>query len=404
MMLNSNYKIRLFFILLIATGGFSIVNAQKDNSPAPELPSSQINIPFRDVPVLEKAFMDIAPEDRKDGIPVGKLGIDGGDKEMILKMAKEVVNNKDSIFDSFLVVHKDKLIFESYYRRGRINHAHPQASATKSYTGLVLGRAIQLGYLTMDDLKKPVAGFLKDLDSSKFIKDAEKVTLYEALTMTTGLHLSEENRKMIRESTSLSKGQGAIQALFEYSDPITAESKAFSYSPGPGLVMQVLNVVVPGRAKDFIKKEFLDQLSITNYDWKTAPSGLPESGWRSSITSRDMVKIGLLAMNKGKWEGKQLIPEEFITKATSRINYSSDDDIYGGGKDVSKQGYGYFWWSGDLKVGNKSYFAASAQGGGGQYIILIRELDLIIVATGHNNRGNDVLQIVAEWVLPGFIE
>ncbi len=144
-------------------------------------------------------------------------------------------------------------------------------------------------------------------------------------------------------------------------------------------------------------------MGITNYAWQTTASGLPEAGWRASMTSRDMLKFGTLAMNKGEWNGEQLIPEAFITEATSRILHTPDDvDVFGGGKDVSNQGYGYFWWNADLKHGNRSYFSASAQGGGGQFVILVDELDLIVVTTAHEG-DNEFLQITAERILPAFI-
>jgi len=96
----------------------------------------------------------------------------------------------------------------------------------------------------------------------------------------------------------------------------------------------------------------------------------------------------------------------YIAKAISRIVTTDDDvKIFGGGNDVSNQGYGYFWWSGDLKVGDKSYFSTSAQGGSGQFIILVEALDLVIVATGsHRGSGGKNLQIAAERILPAFIE
>lgn len=402
--MKNNIALLLFIFLTLAKGSFA---QQTDGHPkddkAPEATAAEAKLKFRDIPILKKAFVNTSPTDRKDGIPVGKLGTDGGNKAMILKFAQEVANDKYGNYDSFLIVHKGKLIFESYYKKGRINLPHFQASATKTYTGLALGRAIQLGYLTMADLDKPLVSFLKHLDPSKFVKDAEKITLYQALTMTTGIHINDENKKKMQQDPTKLKGQKQVQALFEYSDPITAKSREFRYSPGPQLVMQVLDVVVPGTAKDFIKNEFLDKMGITNYRWKTAVSGLPESGWRTSITSRDMTKIGLLALNKGRWQGQQLIPEAFIAKATSRINQSYHNDIFGGGKDVSNQGYGFFWWATDLKCGNKSYFNASAQGGGGQYIMLIRELDLMVVVTAYN-RNDKTQQVVAENILPAFIK
>ncbi|MGJ8663484.1 MAG: serine hydrolase domain-containing protein [Marinicella sp.] len=359
---------------------------------------------FSAVTDLEKAFIDAAPTDIKDGLVMGKLGVDGGNKAMLVNLAEEIANEQYGVIDSLLIVHKGKLLFESYYRRGRINLPHPQASATKTYTGLVLGRAIQLGYLSMSDLDKPLVSFLKSLDPSKFIEDAEKITLRQALTMTTGIRISSENKEKMQKNPKALKGQGEVQAMFEHSDPITVESRKFAYSAGPQLVMQVIDAVVPGTAQEFIKNEFLNKMNISTYAWLTAESGLPVSGSRSLITSRDMVKLGTLAINKGRWQGEQLIPEAYMTQAISRINYAADDvKVFGGGKDTSDQGYGYFWWSTDLKNDNKSYFSSSAQGGGGQFIILIEELDLLIVTTG-GERHPTILQMTAERILPAFTE
>ncbi|SNY99939.1 serine hydrolase domain-containing protein [Flagellimonas pacifica] len=393
------------FLILIIFLSCNTVFAQQNGHRAPEATAAEVKGSFWDIPKLTKAYMEAAPIDKNDGIPVGELGVDGGDKEMILRLARHIAINLYGNYDSFLIAHKGKLLFESYYTRGRINLAHPQASATKTYTGLLLGRAIQLGYLTMADLDKPLGSFLKDLDPSKFIEDVEKTTLHQALTMTTGIHVSDENREKMQKNPVKLKGQGEVQALFEYSDPITPESKVFRYSAGPALVMQVIDAVVPGTAKDFIKNEFLDKMGIVNYDWQTAPSGLPQSGWKISITSRDMVKIGILAMNKGKWKGEQLIPEAFIAKATSKLVDTGDNAVYYGGSiGVSNEGYGYLCWNADLKVGNKSYFSTSAQGGGGQFIILIKDLDLVVVTTGHNNRYPSTLRMTAEEILPAFLK
>ncbi len=377
--------------------------AQQTDSSAPEATAAEAELSFRDITVLEKAFIDVAPDDRKDGIPVGELGIDGGDKAMILTLAKEIADKKHGNFDSFLIFHQDKLLFESYYARGRVNLPHPQASATKAYTSLLLGRAIQLGYLTMADLDKPLVSFLKDLDPTKFVEGAELITLHKALTMSTGIRIAEEQWEEFEKNPDQIKGQKQVQAMLEHSAPITPASQHFLYGTGPGLVMQVLNAVVPGSAKDFIKNELLDKMGITNYSWLTQPSGLPEAGWRTSITSRDMLKCGILTMNRGKWNGEQLVPEAYIAKAISPILYTGDDDIFGGGKDVSHQGYGYFWWNADLKSGSKSFYSTSAQGGGGQYIILIEELDLMIVVTAHD-RDNSTLQLTAERILPAFVK
>ena len=360
---------------------------------------------FIDIPLLNKAFINPAPEDRGDGLVVGELGVDAGDKEMILALAQEIADHQHGRFDSFLIAHKDKLIFESYYARGRIDLPHFQASATKAYTGLLLGRAIQMGYLSMDDLDQPLIGFLKDLDPSKFVDGAETITLNHALTMRSGIRISEDQQAKMDQHPDRLKGQGHVQALLERSAPIKEQSQVFRYGGGPDLIMQVIEAVVPGTAMEFARSELLDKLDITNFRWPLDDrTGLPAAGSRANLISRDMVKFGSLARNKGRWNGEQLIPQSYLAKATSSILYTDDDyEVHYGGKDVSEQGYGYFWWTADLKSGDKSYFSKSAQGGHGQFIILIDDLDLMVVFTGHDNDTN-YLQLAAERILPAFIQ
>jgi len=398
-MKNNNYIILILFI--ISNNSF----AQLNDGPAPEATAVEMAVSFKDISHLKEGFFDVTPIDRKDGILVGELGIDGGNKEMILELAQNIASNHYGFFDSFLIAYNGKLLFESYFTKGRINLPHPQASATKTYTGLALGRAIQLGYLTMADLNKPLVSFLKDLDHSKFVEGADLITLHNALTNTSGIRISEEQRKEIDKNPTALKGQGQVQVLLENTTPITLESQSFKYGGGPRLIMQVIEAVVPGSAKDFIKDELFGKMGITNYSWHTAVTGLPEAGWRMNMTSRDMIKMGLLSLNKGKWNGEQLIPEDFIVRGTSRILSTGEDAVYFGGcKGISNEGYGYFWWNADLKYDNKNYFSSSAQGGGGQFIILIEELDLVVVATAHNNRHPSTLRMTTERVLPAFIQ
>ena len=386
--------------------GFSFsATATKDKSAnAPEVSATEASLAYSEIPYLEEAFIDATPADRKDGILVGELGIDGGNKKKLIKLAQEIATNQHGIYDSLLIAQKGKLIFESYYSKGRVNLPHYQASATKAYTGLALGRAIQLGHLSMADLDKPLVNFLKGLDPSKFVKGAKKITLRDALTMRSGIRISDEQRNELRKIPTQLKGQGQVQALLERSVPITDDSQTFKYGWGPELVMQVIEVVVPGTAKDFIKKELLDKMGIVNYRWRTnGKTGQPESGWRTNMTSRAMLKFGLLARNKGQWQGEQLIPKAFIIQATSKLVDTSDQELHYGGKDVSNQCYGYFWWCADLKVGNENYFSSSAQGGNGQFITFVEELDLLIVHTASDNDAS-YLQTTAERILPAFIQ
>lgn len=360
--------------------------------------SDNYEVSFWDIPHLNNAFVNTTPEDRKDGISVDTLSVSSSDRNSILNLSKEIFNRKHGNYDALLISHKNKLVFESYYKKGRINVPHGQASAVKAYTSLVLGRAIQLGYLTMEDLDKPLIHFLKDLHPEKLTKGAEKITLHKALTMHGGLNIDREKWKEIEKDSVRLKGQGLVQTLLEQSEPITQESQTYLYGNfNPMLVMTVIDAVVPGTAEHFIKTELLDKLGITTYKWSNHISGLPEAGWRVNLLSRDMVKLGNLVLNKGKLNGEQLISSAYLDKATSGIVKPTQDWMP---KDYR---YGYFWYQTHVKVGHKSYDATFAWGGGGQRVIVIEELDLTIVISGHD-RDDKIMTPISEIIIPAFVK
>jgi CubicO group peptidase (beta-lactamase class C family) len=345
------------------------------------------------LPDLKKAFINHAPGDRRDGIPVGELGVDGGEKAPILEFVEEIATGDHGDTDSLLIFKDGNLLFESYYRRGRVNYPHYQMSITKSYTAMALGRAIQLGYLTMGDLDQPVISFLKDIDQSNLVEGAADITLAEAMNMGSGIRIDQGKAKELMKSPDSLKGQGQIQAYMENSAPIPKAPREYQYQGSdPSMTMQVIEAVVPGSASDFIEKELLNKMGITNFGWQEDVSELPKSAAGSSMRSRDMLKWGMLVMNEGQWDDEQLVPEEFVKKATDRI-YTNPQDT----------SYGYFWWRHDAPVGDKTYDCKSGRGAGGQFILMFPELGLIGIVTSHNKGMGTMLKTFPERVLPFFI-
>ncbi|MDT0603715.1 serine hydrolase domain-containing protein [Thalassotalea castellviae] len=395
-------KFKNLFIVVLLSGFCSLVTAQNKYDAkeieriAPEATTAETTLSFRDISPLKEAYIDTAPTDRKDGILVGKLGDNGRNIVKIVKLAQEIAESKYGKYDSLLIAHKGKLLFESYYLRGRINLAHPQASAVKAYTSLALGRAIQMGYLTMADLDKPLISFLKGIDSTKLVAGAEKITLHKALTMHGGLRVNNDKWEELKKNPEPLQGQGLVQTLLENTAPITEESQIYNYgNHNPMLVMTVIDAVVPGTAKDFIEKEILDKLGITNYSWYTHVSGLPQAGWMVSMTSRDMLKLGSVVLNDGKWNGEQLISKTYLAKATTGIVKPTQDWM------PENYRYGYFWYQSTLTSGDQSYNATFAWGGGDQRVIVIDELELTIVLTGHT-REEKLMAQISNVVLPVF--
>jgi len=382
---------RLVLATLLATG--LTASAEVSNGLAPEItdlsPKSVSWAQEALLPDLATAFISTAPAERQDGIPVGKLENNGA----LLAFAAEIAAGQHGEIDSLLVAHKGKLLFESYYRRGRVNYPHYQMSITKSYTALAIGRAIQLGFLTLADLDKPVVGFLKNVDQSKMVAGATSITLAEAMNMRSGIRLEEGKAKELVKQPALLKGQGQIQAYLEHSAPIPPPPRAFKYQEAdPSITMQVLEAVVPGGAKAFIAQEVLGKMGITNFAWESDVSGLPKAAAGSGLLSRDMLKWGLLILAKGKWQGEQLIPAAYVERATSPLSLS-----YG------KSYYGFFWWVEDFQVAGKTWHCVEGRGAGGQFIFMFPELDLIAVITAHHKGMGKMLATAPNRLVPAFL-
>ena len=372
---------------------------QPSNGLAPEVPGLNLKdklyqLEFK-LPDLEKPFISVSPADKQDGLVVGQLGKDGGDRAMIEAYANELAapakDEKVGQVDSLLIGYRGKLLFESYYRRGRANFPHYQMSITKSYTALAIGRAIQRGLLKMEDLDKPAIGFLKKLDTTKLVAGADTVTLAQAMQMSSGIRLGDKKANELMKDPAKLKGQGEIQAYLQNSAPIPPMPREFKYQePDTAIAMQVLNAVAPSGAEEFIKNELLGRMGITQYHWESAISGLPKSAAGSSILSRDMLKFGQLILNKGKWKGQQLIPEAYLARATtpSQIN----------------EHYGFFLWVEDFTVGGKTYHSFQGRGAGGQFIFMFPELDLVAVVTSHNKGMGDTLKTLPQRIIPAFVQ
>lgn len=393
MFTNCRVKLLTALILLISFEGFSNETEHK----APRASAEEVKMDFWDMAPLEKAFINTAPEKLTDNLEVGKLGIDGGNKTPILKLAKELAENKYGKYDSLLISHKGKLLFESYFNSGRIDLPHFQFSATKGFTSLAVARAMQLGYIKMTDLHKPLVSFFKDVDTSKLAAGIELVTLHHVLSMNSGLRFSDEHLKDFRENRETYSGTAQIQAFFEKTQPITKQTQTYKYqAPDPILAMHLIDVVVPGTAEQFIKNEFFNKMGIADYKWQLDPVGIPTAESGLDLTSRDMLKIGNMLANKGSLNNKNFLSKEYLLAAFDAIIKPTESWM------PESFNYGYLWYQTGIVINNKNYNVNFAWGAGGNRIIVVNDLDLLIVITGHD-REDVIFEQITKHVLPAFI-
>ncbi len=151
----------------------------------------------------------------------------------------------------------------------------------------------------------------------------------------------------------------------------------------------------------YMDQKLLSPLGITNYIIQTENTATtPYFGGGMYLTPRDMLKFGQLYLDKGKWNGTQIISENWV--AASFKKYRRLQDVR------DKNEYGYLWWHKTYTVGDKKVASIEARGAGGQYICVIPELQSVVVITSGNYRSRKLLQqpenILAQYVLPAIVK
>ena len=361
-------------------------------SELPRLPSdldprAQTYAEQQKLPYLDEPYVSNAPEDLGDGLPVGAL-TGPGTEQAIKALLNDDKAGKYSNLDSVLLWKDGRLIFEMYNRRGRVDGPHYTMSITKTLTSITLARAIQLGLLRINDLDKPVISFMPQIDRSKIRPGVETITLRDALSMKSGLRFPDKN--FARALGGKYQRQKFFQALFENTEPVTPGKKQYRYTgTDPSLIMMIVDILAPGTARDFIAREVAGKVGAV-YHWDNQPCGLPKCGAGSSFTARSLLKFGIMLIQGGRYGNEQLLSADYLKLVMS-----------------SQQGEGYFYHfhNRQKKAAGRRVHMISGIGAGGQYMAAFPALNVVAVATAHNEGKIGLpLQAILEHLVPLFMK
>ncbi len=381
-------------IYWVSTDAFMQLKLRDNDNTSPKATKLESQITGWSVPEIKRNFWHL-PQLPKAWVKTDNAALE--------KLAQEIENKQHNNIDGLVIAQKGDVLFEGYFSRGRIDLPHPQSSTTKAYAALALGRAITLGYLSMADLDKPVVSLLPGLNPETFAEGVERITLNDLLNMNSGLSISDETMDKYDEQPEQYAGIKQIQAYFEDTAPITGTERTFNYQGvDPIIAMYVVDSAIKGSSEQFIKDELFGKLGITQYKWRATDEGIAAGESGSSVTTRDMLKVGALVANNGKVNGEQLINAEFIELINSpyqTLTNEQSDGFYSG-DNLSAPAYSYLWWPLAMQSGDKTYQVTTAQGAGGVSIVVIDELDVVIAITGHSQEA--FLQMIAERVIPAI--
>ncbi|TYB73014.1 serine hydrolase [Bizionia saleffrena] len=303
---------------------------------------------------------------------------------------------------SVVIAHNGKVIFENYYNDNNIDTKHNTRSATKTITGTLIGSLIQDGSLKSVDEKASKYSKVKNLQNPDSRKD--DITIEDLLTMSSILECNDWDQN--------SRGQEEKMYIIEdwvkfYWDlPIkgfpewitkpkdTKYGRSFSYCTAGVVVLGDVINNISGSLKNYADKALFSKLGITDYHWQITPTGLPMTGGGLGLRSRDLLKIGQLYLNDGKWNNEQIITADFVSKSTKPHSEVGMFDYE----------YGYLWWLSEF--GKEEKVKASFMSGtGGNKIAIFPELNLVVVLTstfynGGMNSHNQTTVLLNEYIVP----
>jgi CubicO group peptidase (beta-lactamase class C family) len=252
----------------------------------------------------------------------------------------------------------DCAVFEYYRKDVDPGTRSPVNSVTKSVLSILVGIAIDKGYLRLDEKLSEAA---PDAFDDNVDPRARDITIRDLLTKTEGFAESGEY------TATVSYPDGDLWR-FMLNRPVKyTPGTHFRYDEiGANLLSVILSRAIKQSAERFAQDSLLDPLHIDNYDWLSDAEGHLFGEFHLKLTARDMAKIGALFLQHGRWGDKQIVSEAFVTESTTKQN--------DGGPPVNA-GYGYLWWIARTKTNLAAFFAA---GYGGQAIYVVPKLNVAI--------------------------
>ena len=266
-----------------------------------------------------------------------------------------------------LVVFKNDHIAKEKYFIGDSLTTHDVRSVTKSVMATLVGIAIDKGYISNEDITigNYLQPYYSSIDSIK-----ASITIRDLLTMSSGISGNE----LLDISAYLNWFNAPNQIVYTLTRPMESEpGESFAYNPGTAhLVSAILTQATEMTTKQFAKQYLFQPLAIEDHYWPTDKQGITDGTAGLNLTPYDMLKIGRLYLNRGIYNDTQVVSENWVNK-TSSFKISTE------GIEPFGPAYGYLWWIGDIN--SHDYFFAN--GYGGQFIVVVPDINLIIVATNN---------------------
>jgi CubicO group peptidase (beta-lactamase class C family) len=341
------------------------------------------------------------PLDRGDGWPVGSLDDAGISRERISAFVQTLAGAPDSLgalrLHGLLIARHGRLVLEEYFHGENGDKPHDTRSASKSVATVLIGAAMQAG--ARIDPATPAYAVMRP-DAASLDARKRALTLDHLLTMSSGFDCDDNgdddrpgNESAITDQDENPDWFGMILDLDMVRDP---GAQAVYCSINPALAGGILSRATGRSLPDLMYELVAEPMGMRGYYIPLTPlgDGYLGGGWR--FRPRDFMKLGQLYLNRGTWQGRRILSEDWVRRSTApRFPLGATTR------------YGYQWWLREYPYAGRIVQAFYASGNGGQQVIVIPELDLVIAVFGgnYNERAGGLMvgDLIPRYILPAVV-
>ena len=267
----------------------------------------------------------ISPRTSAEGLPRSAPEEQGVSSAAVLDFV-ETADRTIEYMNSFLLVRHGHVVAEGWWSPYEAGSPHSLYSLSKSFTSTAVGLAIAEGKLSLND---EVLKFFPDDAPAKPSDNLKAMRVSDLLRMSTG-QVTEPERTPKEPWT---------RTFLHHAVPFKPGTHFLYNTSGTYMLSAIVQKATGQTVLDFLKPRLFEPLGIEHPTWEASPQGISAGGYGLSIRTEDIARFGQLYLQKGQWQGKQIVPAAWVHAATSRqtsngSNPRSDWD----------QGYGYQFW------------------------------------------------------------
>lgn len=317
-----------------------------------------------------------AAEPSRSSLPRTRPEAQGVSPSAVLEFVNAADRKIDSLH-SLMIVRRGRVVAEGWWTPYAAETPHALYSLSKSFTSTAVGLAVDEGKLSLDDeILKLFADDAPDDPSAQL----KSMRIRDLLRMSTG-HQTEPKRSPDKVWT---------KEFLAHPVPFKPGTHFLYNTSATYMLSAAVQKATGMTVLDYLRPRLFEPLGIEHPTWGTSPQGISQGGYGLSIRTEDIAKFGQLYLQKGKWNGKQLVPESWVEAATSLQTSNGSNP-----KSDWDQGYGYQFW-------RARHHAYRGDGAFGQYCIVIPDQDAVIAITSGLGNMQAVLDLVWDILLPGM--